>query len=128
MTPDAMDLICLGLVCAALGAAFGAVSEQRTNRKNIMSKLNQLATTLNGLVLKAERQIETAGKVLVEVQGLRTDFDALKGTLENVELPADAEAALVALDARLDAVAAKLGEVDAVNPDATTPETPANGQ
>jgi hypothetical protein len=121
MNPTAWDLICLGLVCAGLGAVVGALTNNKREGRNIMSKLNELATTLNGLVLKAEQQIETAGKVLGEVQGLRADFDALKGTLENVALPADAEAALVALDARLDAVASKLGDVDAVNPDATAP-------
>lgn len=123
-----MDLlieICLYLVCAGFGAVVGALTEKRNEGSKIMSKLNELATTLNGLVLKAEKQIDTAGKVLGEVQGLRADFDALKATLENVDLPADAEAALVALDARLDAVAEKLGAMDAVNPDATTA---ANGQ
>lgn len=118
---NALELICLGLVCAAIGAVVGAVTEKQNEERNIMSKLNELATTLNGLVAKAEKQIETSGKVLDEVTKLRTDFDALKGTLENVDLPAEAEAALVALGARLDAVAGKLAAVDAVNPDATAP-------
>ena len=118
---NALELICLGLVCAAIGAVVGAVTEKQNEESRIIMKLNELTATLALLVAKAEKQNETAAKVLTEVTGLRTDFDALKGTLENVDLPADAEAALVVLDARLDAVAGKLAAVDAVNPDATAP-------
>jgi len=83
-----------------------------------MAKISELATILNGLVQKAEAQIEKSDKILVEVTKLKADFEALKATLENVDIPPEAEAAIVALDARLDAIAAKQAATDDVNPDA----------
>lgn len=114
---ELMTLICLGIGCAGIGAWTGAQT-QKQERQNIMAKISELATTLNGLVQKAEAQIEKSDKILAEVTKLKADFEALKATLENVEIPAEAQAAIVALDARLDTIAAKQAATDDVNPDA----------
>lgn len=116
--------ICLGLVCAGVGAAAGALTDGKKERKLVMKKISELSTTLNGLVLKAEAQLEKADKVIAEVAKLRGDFEALKESLEDVEIPAEAEAKLVDLEARLDTIAAKWQAADEVNPDAPAP---ANG-
>lgn len=111
-------LICLALIIALIGAMGWVFLE--TVYENHMAKLNELTGTLTALVAKAEAQEAKSAKILEEVTQLRSDFNALKETLDNVELPADATAALVALDARLDAIAAKQAAVDDVNPDAPT--------
>ena len=90
-------------------------------------KISELSTTINGLVQKAEAQLEKADKAIAEVTKLRADFEALKKTLEDVEIPAEAEAQIVALDARLDSIAATWTAVDDVNPDAPIEPAPAQG-
>lgn len=115
------NLIYLALIIALISAMGWVFLE--TVHENLMAKLKELTGTLTALVAKAEAQAAKADKILVKVAQLRSDFDALKETLDDVELPADAAAALVALDARLDAIAAKQQATDDVNPDATaTPE------
>lgn len=72
------------------------------NRKleTIMAKLADLATRLTG--------IETV------LNKVKTEVEALRASLENVDLPPDAEAAL----GRLEAIAKT---IDELNPDAPTP-------
>lgn len=116
-------MICFGLVCAGVGAVLGALTDRTKERTDMAKKISELSSTLNGLVLKAEAQLEKADKVIAEVSTLRSEFEALKASLEDVDLPEEAEEKLVALDARLDAIAAKWAAADEVNPDATAPET-----
>lgn len=68
--------------------------------KRIMAKVNELAAIIDGLNTKVE-------KVRVEVQ-------ALKDSLSNVDLPADAQAAL-------DRLTASIQTVDDINPDQPPP-------
>lgn len=114
-----MIILCLALIIALLGVMGWVILTEIYDKT--MAKLNELTGALNALVTKAEAQVVKTDKILVEVAQLRSDFDALKETLDNVELPEDATAALVALDARLDAIAAKQAAVDDVNPDAPAP-------
>lgn len=66
----------------------------------LMAKLTELAGRLTG--------IETV------LNKVKTEVEALRAALENVDLPADAEAAL----GRLEAIAKT---IDELNPDAPTP-------
>lgn len=119
--------ICMMLAGAIVGVAIHALTTTKQERTDMAKKISELSTTINGLVQKAEAQLEKADKAIAEVTKLRADFEALKKTLEDVEIPAEAEAQIVALDARLDSIAAKWTAVDDVNPDAPIEPAPAQG-
>ena len=119
--------ICMMLAGAIVGVAIHALTTNQQERTDMSKKISELSTTINGLVQKAEAQLEKADKAIAEVTKLRADFEALKKTLEDVEIPAEAEAQIVALDARLDSIAAKWTAVDDVNPDAQIEPAPAQG-
>lgn len=127
MNPTAWDLICLGLVCAGLGAVVGALTNNKRESNIMATKVSQLAEKLGELTVAAQLNEERLGKVVTEVKGLREDFDKLKESLGDVEIPGLAQELLDNLTNRIAAIGERIKEVDEVNPDAPTPETPANG-
>ncbi len=84
------------------GAFVGAVWWIETNTKQIMAKISSLAATVSALAEQQEKVV--------------TEIKALKDSLSDVEIPAEAQAAL-------DRLSAAIKSADDENPDSTpTPE------
>lgn len=113
--------ISFGFVCAIAGVAIGvkANNKQQTQERTlIMAKLSVAIEQLKAQAEEAEKIRELSTKTLGEVKLLREDFQKLKESVEDVELPADAQEAIDNISIRLVGIKTNLTEADAVNPDA----------
>jgi len=112
---QAIELICLGLVCAAIGAAVGALTETSKERKNIMAEIN-------ALIALARENNEQAKKIRAEVIGMKDALTARITALEEQirQLNITPEQ-LAALETELTGAKDVIAEIDALNPDATAP-------
>jgi conjugal transfer/entry exclusion protein len=97
------------IILSAGAIAVWIVRNQNNNRKVIMSKLSELAATLNGLADKAET--------------IKTSLDDFKSSLGDATLPPDAQAALDRLTGDVTALQADVPTSSTGSGD-TTPANP----
>lgn len=129
---DLIDLICLGLVCAGLGAVVGALTEKRNKESIVIMKINELAGVLTPIVEglnEVSKAVADVGPQLEKAKG--EIIEAMGGTgeipVEAMEKIGQLSAIAEGLKASAAALKTTSQALDDLNPDAPTTETPANG-